>query len=109
MLTIRYMSNYELQQAGMFKALSNPNRLLLFQRLMTCCAPGTKCDPMLAAKICVGDLGEGLQIAPSTLSHHLKILHEAGLINMQRRGKNIDCWVDPAVLKQLANFFSEEE
>lgn len=90
----------------MFKALSNPNRLALFQRLMTCCAPGTKCDPKLVAKVCVGELGEGLQIAPSTLSHHLKTLHGAGLINMQRRGKNIDCWVDPAVLKQLAGFFS---
>ena len=90
----------------MFKALSNPNRLALFQRLMTCCAPGTKCDPTQAAKVCVGDLGEGLEIAPSTLSHHLKTLHEAGLINMQRRGKNIDCWVDPAILKQLAGFFN---
>ena len=90
----------------MFKALSNPNRLALFQRLMTCCAPGTKCDPKQAAKVCVGDLGEGLQIAASTLSHHLKTLHDAGLINMERRGKNIDCWVDPAVLKQLAGFFN---
>ena len=90
----------------MFKALSNPNRLVLFQRLMTCCEPGTKCDPTLAAKVCVGELGEGLQIAASTLSHHLKTLHAAGLINMQRRGKNIDCWVEPAVLKQLAGFFN---
>lgn len=100
------MSNYEAQQAAMFKALSNPNRLALFQRLMTCCAPGTKCDPKQAAKVCVGDLGEGLQIAPSTLSHHLKTLHDAGLINMERRGKHIDCWVAPAVLKQLAGFFN---
>ena len=90
----------------MFKALSSPNRLALFQRLMTCCAPGTKCDPSHAVKVCVGDLGEGLKIAPSTLSHHLKTLYEAGLINMQRRGKNIDCWVDPAVLKQLGGFFN---
>lgn len=94
------------QQAGMFKALSNPNRLALFQRLMTCCAPGTKCDPAQAAKLCVGELGEGLKIAPSTLSHHLKTLHEVGLINMERRGKHIDCWVEPAVLRQLTGFFS---
>lgn len=100
------MSNYLLQEAGRFKALSNPHRLALFQRLITCCAPGTTCDPVQAAKVCVGELGEGLDIAPSTLSHHLKTLHAAGLINMQRRGKHIDCWLDPAVLKQLAGFFT---
>ncbi len=101
------MSNYETisRQADMFKALSNAHRLLLFNRLMNCCAPGIKCSTDKVVKFCVGDLGEGLDIAPSTLSHHLKELNRAGLVQMQRRGKNVDCWVEPAVLNELKAFF----
>lgn len=102
------MSNYKTNppHAEMFKALSNEHRLAVFHRLMTCCAPGTKCDPNEAVRFCVGELGEGLNIAPSTLSHHLKELNRAGLVNMQRRGKNIECWVEPKVLTELAAFFN---
>ncbi|MFV1984587.1 MAG: ArsR/SmtB family transcription factor [Thiohalomonadales bacterium] len=102
------MSNYRSieHQAGIFKALSNTHRLALFNRLMNCCEPGTKCSPDQVIKFCVGDLGEGLDIAPSTLSHHLKELNRVGLVQMERRGKNIDCWVDPAVLDELKTFFS---
>jgi len=73
---------------------------------MNCCEPGTKCSPDEAIKFCVGDLGAGLDIAPSTLSHHLKELNRVGLVQMERRGKNVDCWVDPTVLEELKTFFS---
>jgi len=102
------MSNYAIKLAPLaeiFKALSNPNRLALFNRLMTCCAPGTKCDAAAAVRFCVGDLGEGLDIAPSTLSHHLKELNRAGLVEMKRRGKHVECWVEPEKLKALSSFF----
>ena len=102
------MSNccFEHQQlAEIFKALSNPHRLALFRRLTTCCAPGTKCDASNEARVCVGSLGEGLEIAPSTLSHHLKELNRAGLIQMQRSGKRVECWVEPQLLSQLSEFF----
>lgn len=104
------MSNYETnqQQAEMFKALSNPHRLALFNRLMTCCTPGTKCSPDEAVRFCVGELGEGLGIAPSTLSHHLKELNRAGLVHMERRGKNVECWLEPQALKNLSAFFSPQ-
>jgi len=104
------MSNNENinQQADMFKALSNPHRLSLFNRLMSCCSPGTKCNPSDAARYCVGELGEGLDIAPSTLSHHLKELHRAGLVSMERRGKHVECWLEPQVLKNLADFFTSK-
>lgn len=103
------MSNYKdviQRQAERFKALSNPHRLALFQRLCGCCAPGTSCNTDEAMSCCVGELGEGLNIAPSTLSHHLKELHRAGLIVMQRKGKNVECWVEPGTLQELAGFFS---
>jgi ArsR family transcriptional regulator len=89
----------------MFKALANPHRLALFQRLTTCCAPGTSCSPQEAVRHSVGELGQGLEIAASTLSHHLKELNRAGLIRMQRRGKQVECWVEPATLEELAAFF----
>lgn len=91
--------------AEQFKALSNPHRLALFRRLTTCCPPGTACSPEEAVRYSVGQLGEGLDIAPSTLSHHLKELHRAGLVQMARRGRQVECWVEPDTLEQLAAFF----
>ena len=103
------MSNYrnEFQRhAEMFKALANPHRLALFHRLATCCAPGTACNSEEAIRHCVGELGKGLEIAPSTLSHHLKELNRAGLVQMQRHGRQVECWVDSAILDELAGFFA---
>ena len=108
-IIFRNMSNYgnDKTLAEMFKALSNPHRLALFYRLMTCCAPGTKCCTDAGMKFCVSELGEGLGIAASTLSHHLKALHQAGLIRMERNGKNVECWVEPKVLEELSSFFNQ--
>ena len=96
--------------AEIFKALSNPNRLKIFLRLITCCRPGTimsvnpeNCEEGCA---CVGELGQDLGIVPSTLSHHIKELRQAGLIRMERRGQKIDCWIDPGTLKAVQQFFS---
>ncbi|MEN8175303.1 MAG: metalloregulator ArsR/SmtB family transcription factor [Pseudomonadota bacterium] len=105
----RNMSNFRSnneQRAGMFRALGNPHRLAIFQRLTTCCVPGTVCDVASFGRCSVGQLGEGLDIAPSTLSHHLKELNHAGLIEMRRRGKNVECWIEPGVLETLAAFFA---
>jgi ArsR family transcriptional regulator len=91
--------------AEAFKALSNPHRLRIFQQLMQCCTPGTVCSADVAAKHCVGDLGNGLNIAASTLSHHIKELSRAGLIRMERRGQHVDCWVEPEAVEKLNRFF----
>ena len=104
------MSNYRNGQtqrfAEMFKALSNPNRLSIFLRLVSCCAPGTTCSTDAGMRECVGELGKDLGIAPSTVSHHIKELSRAGLIRMERRGQNVECWVDPETLSALALFFN---
>ncbi|MCG8001426.1 MAG: metalloregulator ArsR/SmtB family transcription factor [Candidatus Thiodiazotropha lotti] len=92
----------------MFKALGNPHRLLIFKRLSSCCQPGTRCDLEQAISFSVGELGEGLGIAPSTLSHHLKELHRTGLIEMERQGKRVVCWIAPETLNSLSNFFNAD-
>ena len=95
--------------AEMFKALSNPNRLRIFMRLITCCKPGTVSSIMECGGeegcACVGDLGQDLQIVPSTVSHHIKELRRAGLIRMERQGQKIACWVDPEAVSALKSFF----
>lgn len=107
------MSNYRKQiedYCEMFKALSNPNRLRIFLRLMTCCTPGTVANiaqsPENGGYAGVGELGKDLGIAPSTISHHIKELRRAGLIRMERRGKNIDCSIDIEAIADLEKFFS---
>ena len=103
------MSNYKSdisRVAERFKALSNPHRLALFQRMTSCCAPGTTCDIEQASQLSVGQLGEAVDIAPSTLSHHLKELNRAGLVQMERRGKQVVCWVEATTLEELAALFT---
>ena len=100
-----YRDSHTERLAEAFKALSNPNRLKIFLQLMSCCAPGTLCSSEEISKSCVGDLGNGLGIAPSTLSHHIKELSRAGLIRMERRGQHVDCWVEPATVEELRLFF----
>lgn len=90
-----------------FKALGNQHRLALFSRLAACCPPGVSCSTEEVARQCVGRLGEGIDISPSTLSHHIKELNRAGLVQMARRGKQVECWVEPRTLERLAAFFGE--
>lgn len=91
--------------ADAFKALGHPHRLQIFHRLSSCCAPGTTCTVDEAVPRCVGELAAELDIAPSTVSHHLKELNRAGLIATERCGREIRCWVEPDVLRDLGDFF----
>jgi ArsR family transcriptional regulator len=94
------------QFAEMFKALSNPHRLHIFLRLISCCPPGTRCTWDSEAKRYVGQLAEEVNIAASTVSHHIKELRNAGLIRVARRGKNIECWVDTAPVEALSDLLA---
>jgi len=108
--TIRDMSNYRKdveRYAAAFGALSNPHRLEVFLRLIRCCKPGTKWTANAEdCSLCVGDVGDGLGIAPSTLSHHIKEMRNAGLITVRRRGKNVECFVEPGLVAELATLFT---
>jgi len=90
--------------ASMFKALANPNRLKIFdlvrQGVGTCCTVdelGERCS-------CVCDIAEHMNLALSTVSHHLKELRSAGLIRCEKRGQWVYCAVNPEALDTLADF-----
>ena len=57
-------------------------------------------------KVIVGDLGKDIDIAASTLSHHLKELKQADLVIMERRGQHIECWVNTEMVEHLSQFLS---
>src|ERR1700734_3956975 len=62
-------------QAGLLKALGDPPRLTMLATL----ARATD-------EVCVCDFTSGLPLNQPTVSHHLKILREAGLVTWERRG-----------------------
>src|ERR1700727_3188115 len=64
------------QVAPLLKALADPVRL----RLMSLVAshPG--------GEACVCDLTDAFDLSQPTISHHLKVLHESGLLDREKRG-----------------------
>ncbi|MGY2746948.1 ArsR/SmtB family transcription factor [Pseudarthrobacter sp. O4] len=73
----RAMSAEEAQRRALvFKALADPNRL----RLLSIVKAGE------SGEACVCDLTEPLDLGQPTVSHHLKILVEAGLLHREKRG-----------------------
>ncbi len=67
------ISEYE-ENARVFKAFCDENRLMILELLQT----GEKC----ACKLL-----EDLKIGQSTLSHHMKILCDSGVVNARKEGK----------------------
>jgi len=92
--------------AEIFKALSNPNRLRIFLRLVSCCKLGTVGFMDEGSTAFIGELAEEVNVVKSTVSHHIKELKRVGLIRTERRGQKIACWVDPQKVNALRDFFS---
>jgi len=75
---------------------------------MACC-PGKTGRPVNGDYgACVGEIGAHLEIGPSTVSHHLKELDRAGLIEMEREGQRIRCRVANESLELLQQFLGSE-
>ena len=74
------------KMAAMFKALSDPVRLRLLSSVAS----------HAGGEACVCDISAGVEVSQPTVSHHLKVLREAGLLTSQRRGS----WVHYAVVPE---------
>ncbi|MBU2643898.1 helix-turn-helix domain-containing protein [bacterium] len=73
-----------------FKALSNPHRLKIFFDCLDHLKAGEESINLAeAACKCQRTKAEELGIVPSTISHHLKELSNAGLIDMRRDGQRV--------------------
>ena len=77
------------QLASMFAALSDPVRLRLLSLIAA------------EGEICACDLVEPVGKSQPTVSHHLKVLHEAGLVERDRRGTWLWYRVVPDRVRQL--------
>jgi ArsR family transcriptional regulator len=78
--------------APMFKALRDPVRL----RLLSMIASAGR------GEVCVCDLTGAFALTGPTISHHLKVLREAGLVGSDRRGTWVYYRLVPAALAVLA-------
>jgi ArsR family transcriptional regulator, arsenate/arsenite/antimonite-responsive transcriptional repressor len=94
MKTIENLTTEEERAAEVFRALGNPARL----RIVT---------ELARRNVCVtGDLVDALPLAQSTVSQHLKVLKEAGIVRGTVDGDACYC-LEPDVLRWLAAFCTE--
>ncbi len=99
-----------LNLAGMFKALGDPTRLHIFEFLRAQCCPVAVEDNGDVRPVLGPTVGEvcchvtGADRINSTISHHLKELRLAGLITVERRGKNMICGVNRETIASLASY-----
>jgi ArsR family transcriptional regulator len=78
-------------------ALAQESRLQIFRLLVTSGPEG----------LCVGDIGERTDIAPATLSFHLKELCQAGLITANRKSRHIYYAPDFVAMNGLVDYLTE--
>jgi ArsR family transcriptional regulator len=78
--------------ATMFKALGDPVRLRLLSLIAS--HPG--------GEACVCEISATFDVSQPTISHHLKLLRSAGLLDCERRGTWVYYWVIPWALQQLS-------
>lgn len=84
------------QLARGFAALSDPARLRLFSLIAS--QPG---------QVCACSLVEPLGRSQPTVSHHLKVLYQAGLVDRERRGSWVWYWAVPGRIQALTSALQE--
>ena len=56
----------------------------------------------------IGDIGAHLELAPSTLAHHLSTLVDAGLVAQEKHGRTVFNRVDYDVMHRTVDFLTAE-
>jgi ArsR family transcriptional regulator len=98
----------------MCKALGDPTRLSIYEFLRSCCCPVAVGEEGEVRPVEGPTVGEvccqvtGADKITSTISFHLKELRNAGLITMEKRGKNMICGIDREAMRKLADYFGGE-
>ena len=82
--------------APVFKALADPVRLRLFSLIAS----------FEGGQACVCDLTGEFDVSQPTISHHLRVLREAGLVGSERRGTWVYYWVLPDALARLSQLLT---
>lgn len=75
--------------AARFKALADPTRVAIVNRLAA------------ADEVCVCDLTGAFDLAQPTISHHLRVLRDAGLVESSRRGTWAFYRLVPSAVQEL--------
>lgn len=83
--------------AAQFKAVADPNRLRLISII----------SASEGSEACVCDLIEPLDLGQPTVSHHLKILVDAGILRREKRGVWAYFSLVPGALDNLAGVLAE--
>jgi ArsR family transcriptional regulator, arsenate/arsenite/antimonite-responsive transcriptional repressor len=84
------------QLVAMLKALSDPTRLEIFRLVAAQSAP-----------ICACDVVDRFDVSQPTISHHMRVLREAGLISVSRRGVWAYYAAEPGGLALLRGAFEQ--
>ena len=101
------------QLIKIFKALANENRLRLFEAIRDyqvqypCCPQG--CESLSGEGegiCCVDKIGERFDMAQSTISQHLKELHNAGLLERHKKAQWVYYTINPDVLEELSEYLN---
>ncbi len=79
------------KRSEIFKALSDVNRLKII-------------DMLSCGELCICDLIEGLELSQPTISHHMKILKQAGLVRSNKNGKWTIYSINKDVFEDVAEF-----
>ena len=87
------MSNKYEESIGLFKALADTNRLMIVDML--------SCGELCACKIL-----EKFNIAQPTLSHHMKILCDCGLVSGRKEGKWTHYSLNDDKVQDFKNFLN---
>jgi ArsR family transcriptional regulator, arsenate/arsenite/antimonite-responsive transcriptional repressor len=85
-------------QSRALAALGHDARLAIFRLLVKAGDEGLR----------VGDIGQHLGLAPSTLAHHLSALVDAGLVLQEKQGREVFNRVDYPAMRALLGFLSSE-